>query len=118
MSSRVERLADLLRSELSEIIRRDVRDPRVGLATVSNVTVSRDLGHAVVRVSVLGDDADRETCVDVLDRAKGFIRSKLARRVHLRAVPELDFRLDRGAEHSQRITELLETLDSGDADGS
>ena len=119
MTQRMARIGDLLRGELAEILRNEVRDPRVGLATVSNVSVSRDLGHAVVRVSVLGDDEARDACIEALSKAQGFVRTLLARRVrHLRNVPELDFRLDRGAEHSQRIEEILETLHGSDEERS
>ncbi len=111
MSQRTDRVGDLLRAELATIIQREMRDPRVGLTTVSGVTVSRDLGHAEVRISVLGTDENRQESLEALDRAKGFIRSALARRVRLRVVPELVFKLDRGAEHSQRISEILEELD-------
>ncbi len=111
MSQRTEKVGDLLRSELSSIIQREMRDPRVRLSTVSGVTVSRDLSHAEVRISVLGQDEDRTESLAAFDRAKGFLRSKLARRVRLRVVPELTFKPDRGAEHSQRISEILEKLD-------
>ncbi len=117
MIERMSRVEDLLRGELAAILQHEVRDPRVRLATVSGITVSRDLAHATVRVSVLGDDDQRRQCVAVLERAKGFIRSTLARRVRLRTVPELAFELDRGAEHSQRISEILESL-HGDAEPS
>ena len=72
--------------------------------------MSRDLSHATVRVSVLGSDDERRRCVEALVHAKGFIRSLLARRVRLRTVPELKFELDRGAEHSLKISEILESL--------
>ena len=111
MSQRLERVEELLRNELSLILQREVRDPRVQLATVSRMSVSRDLAHAEVWVSVLGDDPEqREGAIEALTRAQGFIRSQLARRVKIRAVPHLVFKLDRGAEHSQKITELLENL--------
>ncbi len=112
MSQRTDRVGDQLRAELATIIQRDMRDPRVRLTTVSGVTVSRDLSHAEVRISVLGDEEEsRQACLAALDRAKGFVRSKLARRIRLRIVPELVFKLDRGAEHSQRISAILEELD-------
>lgn len=111
MSQRLERVEELLRDELSRILQREVRDPRVQLATVSRISVSRDLAHAEVWVSVLGDDEEqREGAITVLTRAQGFIRSLLARRVKIRSVPHLVFKLDRGAEHSQKITALLESL--------
>ena len=112
MSQRIGRLEDLLRGELAHVIRHEMRDPRVALATVSGIEVTRDLAHAKVRISVLGDDeASREEAVATLERAKGFLRSALARRTRLRTVPALEFLLDRGAEHSQEISELLETLE-------
>ncbi len=114
MSQRTDRVGDLLRAELAAIIRDQLRDPRIGLATVSAVHVSRDLGHAEVLVSVLGEEDARTESVAVLARAKGLIRRSLARRVRLRKVPELHFRLDRGAEHSQKISEILEDLHGGD----
>lgn len=110
MSRRTERIEDLLRREISELLLRQVQDPRVSLASVVAVEVSPDLRHAVVRVSVLGEDAHRQEAIDGLQHARGYIRSQLAGRLRLRAVPDLSFKLDRGAEHSQRITDLLESL--------
>ncbi|MCP3960566.1 MAG: 30S ribosome-binding factor RbfA [bacterium] len=117
MSQRMHRVADLLRGELSSIIQHEMRDPRVKLATVSGVTVSRDLSHAEVRISVLGEDEKRQDCLRALERAQGYIRTLLAQRVRLRAVPEMVFKLDRGAEHSLRISEILEGIDV-DAEGT
>lgn len=111
MSQRTDRVADLLRAELAAIIQREVRDPRVHLTTVTGLTVSRDLSHAEVRISALGSDEERQASLEALIRAKGYIRRLLAQRVRLRTVPELAFELDRGAEHSQRISEILEDLD-------
>ncbi len=112
MSQRTDRVGDLLRGELASIIQREMRDPRVSLTTVSGVTVSRDLSHAEVRVSVLEqDDEQRRASLEALERATGYIRSVLSRRVRLRVVPRLVFKLDRGAEHSQRISKILEELD-------
>ncbi len=110
MKGRSARVEDLLRTELARILQRDLRDPRLGLATVSYIRVSGDLSHAEVGVSVLGDEKQRESSVETLVRARGFIRTRLAHSVHLRKVPELEFRLDRGPEHSQRISDILETL--------
>ncbi len=111
MSRRSERVNDLIRGALSQILRSEVKDPRVNLATISTVLVSGDLSHATVKVSVLGDDESRDEAVKALDKAKGFLRSRLASSVRLRKTPELHFELDRGAEHSQRISDLLESLD-------
>jgi ribosome-binding factor A len=111
VSRRTLRVADLLRRELSELLIHRVRDPRVRLATVSHVEVSPDLRRAEVRVSVLGDEEQRNEAVAGLVHARGFLRSELAHRLKsLKVTPELVFELDRGAEHSQRISDLLEDL--------
>jgi len=112
VSWRNQRVADQIRSELTSIIQREVKDPRVGLATVSEVRLSGDLSHALIRVSVLGDDEPaRAGTIDALRHALGFIRRRLAGRIRLRRVPELVLELDRGAEHSQHISDLLESLE-------
>lgn len=112
MSQRTDRVGDMIRATLAKIIRQDVKDPRVGdLTSISGVQVSGDLGHAQVRVSAFGDDEARAASVEALQRAGGFIRKRLAAQVRLRRVPELEFVLDRGAEHSQNISDLLENLD-------
>ncbi len=111
MTRRTDRIDDLLRSELSELLLRKVHDPRIAMVVVSSVEVSADLRHALVRVSVMGDEPHRLSCLEALVHAKGFLRSQLAHRLkHLRVTPELEFELDRGAEHSQHIADLLEEL--------
>lgn len=110
MKGRNVRVEDLLRGELARILQREIKDPRLGLATISYMRVSSDLAHAEVGVSVLGSDDERAASVRTLERARGFIRTRLARSVRLRRVPDLAFKLDRGPEHSQRISDILETL--------
>lgn len=110
MTRRTDRVGDLLRAELNRLITRDLADPRVRLASVTAVDLSADLRHAVVGVSVLGEEAGRGEAVDALRGAAGFLRARLAKTVRLKNVPELRFELDRGAEHSQRISDLLEIL--------
>ncbi len=110
MKNRDQRVDDLIRLELSRIVLREVKDPRVKLASVTNVSVSKDLRHAVVLISALGEEAERLETVAALNRARGFIRTQLARATRLRTVPELGFKLDRGAEYSQRMNEILESL--------
>jgi ribosome-binding factor A len=114
MNQRLNRLGDSLRGEISAIVQREMKDPRVQLATISQVHVTRDLSHAKVFVSALGSDEERARTIEALVKAKGFVRSQLAARLRLRTVPELHFELDRGAEHSQRMTEILEHLHDED----
>lgn len=111
MTRRTERVADLLRREISDILLRRLSDPRVRLASVSEVDVSPDLKHARVKVSFLGSDEARDECVAALEHAAGFIRSQLAGRLRtMRGLPRLLFEIDHGAEHSRRIEDLLEHL--------
>ncbi len=115
MSRRLDRVSDLLRLEISEVLRHEVRDPRVGLATVTDVDVSPDLRHALVRISLFGEESDRREALAALRKASGFVRARLAKRAnHLKYLPELVFELDRGAEHSDRIERLLESLHDED----
>jgi len=115
LSRRTDRVADLLRAELSDLLLRSVHDPRIRLVSVTGVDVSPDLQHAVVKVSVLGSDEERDATVEALRHARGFLRSELAHRLRtMRVTPELIFELDRGAEHSQKIAELLESLNARD----
>ena len=108
MSRRTDRIADLVRAELSALLLDGLRDPRVRLATVSSVDVTTDLRWARVKVSVLGGDKERDECVEALQHARGFLRKRLASSLQLRMTPELTFELDRGAEYAERITSLLE----------
>lgn len=115
MSRRTERVGDLLRAELARLLRQRMSDPRVQLASVTAVSVSPDLRHAVVKVSVLGERASRQEAVVALTHARGFLRTELAHALRdLKVVPELVFELDHGAEHSQRIADLLEELHGHD----
>jgi ribosome-binding factor A len=107
---RAERVADLMQRELAQIFLEEIKDPRAVLASVSGVSLSADLRFARVKVSVLASEAERRECLKALQHATGFVRSLLAQRLDLRVVPELRFELDRGAEHSQRIGELLAEL--------
>lgn len=108
MSHRVEQIGDIIRAELSRLFLTEVRDPRVKLAVVTSVAMSKDLRHARVNVSVLGTEEERLTCVETLQKARGFLRTRVAARVQLRHAPELTFVLDRGAEYAERIQHLLD----------
>ncbi len=114
MSRRTDRVSDLLRAELADLLLRDVHDPRVKLASVTEVAVTPDLRRAVVKVSVLGDDRQRQETIEGLRHARGFLRTELAHRLRLRSSPELVFELDRGAELSQQMSDLLESLHGRD----
>ncbi len=109
-SSRQQRVGDLLRAEISEIVRTKMRDPRIGFLTVTDVNVSRDLRHASVFVSVLGGETEGAAVLGVLNRAAGFVRCELGSRVDLKHVPELRFKVDNSAQHAVRIAEVLKEI--------
>jgi ribosome-binding factor A len=109
-SRRPEQMAETLRQVITESLAREVRDPRVGFVTVTSVLVSNDLSHARVLVSVPGAEGDKTRALDGLQSASGFLRSRAARALTTRTVPELHFELDRGLEHAARINELLNTI--------
>ena len=112
---RVERVAAQLREEISQIIIRDLKDPRIGMATITDVKLSPDLRNATVRVSVVGDDDAREAAIDGLDHAKGFIRRELGSRLsNLRFAPDLRLELDLGVAYSVRVSQLLREVEQGE----
>jgi ribosome-binding factor A len=115
-SRRPEQVAETLRQVITDALAREVRDPRVGFVTVTAVLVSGDLSHARVMVSVPGEDAEKARAIEGLQSAAGFLRSRAARALTTRGVPELHFELDRGLEHAARINELLNTMKREDPD--
>lgn len=107
MSHRAERVAEEIRQALSEILRRKMHDPRVALASISEVDLSPDLRHARVYVSALDDPERRREAVAGLSRAAGFLRRELGRSLRLRYLPELTFLPDLVEERAGRIEEAL-----------
>jgi len=109
-SRRPEQVAGTIRQVIADALAREVRDPRVGFVTVTGVLVTNDLSHARVMVSVPGDDAAKAKAMQGLQSAAGFLRSRAARSLTTRTVPELHFELDKGFEHAARIEELLQSI--------
>ena len=106
---RADRVADLVRAAVAELILRDLKDPRIGLVTLTQVDMTDDLRHARVFFSVVGTDEERQRSLSGLQSAAGFIRRELGRRLELRYAPEVQFRLDPIPERAQRVAELLHT---------
>lgn len=104
---RTARINEQLRQEIALLIREEVRDPRVGLATITAVVASPELDHARVFVTALGEEEEKEEVVAGLRSAAPFIRGQLGRRLHMRRIPELHFELDRKLENAMRIETLL-----------
>ena len=114
MSERTARLDELLREEISEVVRREVDDPRVGFVTVTDVEVSPDLRHANVWVSVIGSPEERRQTLRALGRAMPFVRGRLGR-LRLKRIPELHLKEDQTAERGTRLLRILEDLEQGGA---
>src|SRR6266705_227851 len=111
LGRRIDRIEEQLRMEMSEIIEREIQDPRIGLATITRVKVSPDLRHARIFVSVLGDAEQRKKSLDGLRSAASYARRSLSKRLHhLRRIPELTFDYDEGLEKDLRIQELLQQI--------
>ena len=115
-SRRPEQMAETLRQVITDAMARELRDPRVGFVTITGVLVTNDLSHARIMVSVPGEDAEKARALEGLQSAAGFLRSRAARALTTRTVPELHFELDRGLEHAARINELLNTIRQEDPD--
>ena len=107
---RPEQVAETLRQVIAQGLAREVRDPRIGFVTVTGVLVTPDLSHARVMVSVPGEEADKARALEGLQSAARFLRSRAARALSTRIVPELHFELDKGLAHAARINELLEEI--------
>jgi ribosome-binding factor A len=108
--SRTQRIGDQMQRELAQLIRREVKDPRVGLVTITAVDVTRDLGHAKVYITVMGDDGGDQVkqSVKVLNAAGSFLRTQLGREMKLRSVPQLHFHYDESVARGAHLSALIE----------
>lgn len=106
-SRRSQRVADLVRAEISNLLLTEAHDPQLRKVTVTEVTMPTDLKSARVYFSVLGGDSERREAAEALDRAAGFLRREVGQRCELRYAPELHFFEDRSLERGARVEELL-----------
>jgi ribosome-binding factor A len=104
---RTRRVGEQIQRELAGLIRSELKDPRLGMVSISGVTVSRDLSHARVHVSVLGDEAQAVASLKTLQHAAGFLRHRLGQTMRMRVIPELHFHHDRSLEEGARIGALI-----------
>ena len=117
-TQRQRRVQELLVQEISEIIRRELKDPKIGFVTITEAEVSPDLRHAKVFYSVLGDESSRDETGQALNRAAGFVRGEFARRAQMRFAPEIRFYFDPSVERGARIHELLEQAKRDEEDAA
>lgn len=104
---RTRRLGEQLRRELAELLRDELRDPRVAMVSMTSIEVTRDLAQAQVYFTLLGDPAERAEVTAVLNHAAPLLRRELGRRMHIRVVPRLEFRYDEVVEHGARLSSLI-----------
>lgn len=112
---RVQRIREEIKRAAAEIIR-NMKDPRIGFVSVTDVEVSNDLSHVKIFVSVLGDDEAKARTLEGLQAATGFVRTEIGRAVRMRHTPEIVFRLDSSLERGARINQLLAEISSSSED--
>lgn len=112
MSQRTDRLDSQIRQELADLLHREMKDPRVGFATITRVETARDLGSAKVWVSIMGTDEEREATMKALTDAAPWLRRQLGGRLTLRHVPQLMIRHDNSIEAGDRVLKLLRDIEN------
>lgn len=110
--SRTQRVADFLKQEISQIIQREVRDPRVGMTSVTDVEVARDLSYAKVFVTILGvnNEVEAKPAIDVLNNASGFLRTQVSKVMSARTTPKLRFVFDKSISRGAQMTKLIDDV--------
>jgi ribosome-binding factor A len=114
---RQQRTAGQIKIILSQLVLRDIRDPRLQDLTITDVTIDRELQYADVYINALGDESREDEVMAALEGATGYLRRELASRLTLRTVPILHFHWDPTLAHAERINQLLDSLDIPAADG-
>ncbi len=104
---RAEKVQEFIKQEISSIILSDLKDPRIGFVTVTQVEVTGDLRHAKIYVSLMGSDEQKADTWQGLQKALGYMRTEIGKRIRLRFTPELSLHLDESLDYSARIQELL-----------
>jgi len=110
MSTRQDRIKGFLKEEISEIIRREIKDPRLGFVTITDAEVTKDLRHAIIYISVMGDEKQKNDSLSVLQHASGFIRKEFGQRAAMKVIPDIHFKFDTAVAHGSRIFELLQQV--------
>ena len=111
---RTRRVGEQMQRELAALIRTEIKDPRLGMVTVSAVQVSRDLSHAKVFISVLGDAEAKQLSLQILNKAAGFLRHALGQQMIVRNVPQLHFVYDESIERGSRLSALIDAAVKSD----
>jgi ribosome-binding factor A len=110
---RSQRLQELLVKEISLLIQKGLKDPRIGFATVTHIDLTDNLRYAKVFVSIIGNDVEAENTIEGLNNAKGYIRGLLGKNLYLRYIPDLNFQKDESSEKLDKISRLLGKINKG-----
>ncbi len=115
MSRRIERVNQLIRQEISELLQREVKDPRLGgFVAVTDVAISADMKHAKIFVSCISSEEEKQEILSALAVASGYLRKELTKRLRLRRIPVLGFHWDDSIERGARLLELIDKVSAGD----
>ena len=114
--TRTQRIGDQMQRELALLIQREIKDPRLGLVTITGVNVARDLSHAKVFITVLGKDSSEDIAqnLGILNEASGFLRQQLGRAMKLRTIPQMRFHYDESIRRGAELSALIERAVSED----
>ncbi len=118
MSTRQEKMQELLREEISDILLREFKDPRLGFITITGTEITSDMRHAKVYVSIMGTDEQRAENMAILKRAQHFTRQAFGRRVKMKVLPDIEFKLDTSVDKGIRMLELFEQIKHDEEDES
>lgn len=117
MSERTQRVGESIKEEIGRMLEKgEIKDPRIGFITLTDVDVSKDLGYAKVFFSALGDEKEKANATAGLNSARGYIRSELARRLRMKHIPEIEFKFDESVEAAARISSLINKLHKNERD--
>src|SRR6476659_11452749 len=116
MTQRTERIDELLRQEIGALLAKEVDDPRIGFATITDVETAPDLRHAKVLVSVIGQPEERKATLAAMGRAMPFVRHELGKRLRLKRIPQFPLELDDTLERGTRVLQLLDEIEEGRID--
>jgi ribosome-binding factor A len=114
VTQRTDRIDELLRQEIGAVLSREIGDPRIGFATITDVETTPDLSHARVWVSIIGQPEERKATMAALARAMPFVRRQLGPRLHIRRIPELHVQLDETTQRGSRVLKLLAEIEAGE----
>jgi len=110
MTQRQEKMKELLKEEVSDILRREFKDPRLGFITIIDTDITSDLRHAKIYVSILGSEEERAANMAILVKSQHFVRQAFGRRVKMKVLPDIQFRMDTSVDKGIRLLELLEQV--------